>query len=828
MAQTVGILVALVAAFASSAFGAGADGTVTTLTGFVENRGQWADDVLFFAREGAIEATVTQDALVLRPRREPRTDAWPSPLVLRFPKPRSVEGASALPTLHHFILGNDPARHARGFAGVLLREVAPGIDVRLSRRDGSFAYDLELSPGAALDDLVLEVEGGDVVAGANSTVLVLDTAAGRVDQRIGASWQVSATGAIEPVASRFRVLEDSDGALRLGFEAPERDPTKQFVLDPSLVFCTYVGGPGQDLPKDMAVDPAGATYLAARASHGAPTTPGAFDPVASGVDAWVGKLSADGTALLWGTFLGGASPTISDDPVGLGVDHDGTVVVMGNTWSSDFPTTPGVIQAQHASAALSKPDLFITRLAADGSALVWSTFYGGANTDAATALALTSSGDVLIGAGSSSPPPATPGTYDDHYDPGDLLIARLAADGASVVFQTFIAGTSVNHLAVDPADNIVLAGGVHGPTTGGNPNKYPITPGAYDTTIDPNDPSQAYVGKLNAAGTKLLWGTLLGGDQHTDLIEGLAVDVASAVYVTGITFAGDFPVTPAAINVNVTDSGNVGAFATKLLSGGSGLVWSIYVEACCGGGNKYDAIAVDSAGTATLVGSANESNYPITSDAFQKQNNGPGINGTDAVLTRIDPFGEALAYSTWFGGATGGENTTHVGLDSNGDPVIAVLGTSSDEPVTLGAYDSTYGGGTFGDLVVAKFDLLPAPFELLGGGKSGSKDTPCLVGSGRLTAGTPTRLSLRGGYPSSVAYLIAGVTRIDLPSLGGVLVPSPDVLIPLMTDSVGGIDFNVQWPPVPAGAPILVQLWVQDPGATFGVGASNALKLVAQ
>lgn len=825
MAQTLGILVALVAAFGSSALGAGAgagaNGAVTTLTGFVENRGQWADDVLFFAREGAIEATVTQDALVLRPRRDPRTNAWPSPLVLRFPKPRFVEGASALPTLHHFILGNDPARHARGYAGVLLREVAPGIDVRLSRRDGSFAYDLELSPGAVLDDFVLEVEGGDVIAGANSTVLVLDTAAGRVDQRIGASWQVSATDAIEPVASRFRVLEDSGGALRLGFEAPERDPTKRFVLDPSLVFCTYVGGPGQDLPKGMAVDPAGATYLAARAYQGAPTTPGAFDPVASGVDAWVGKLSADGTALLWGTFLGGASPTISDDPVGLGVDHDGTVVVMGNTWSSDFPTTPGVIQAQHASAALSKPDLFITRLAADGSALVWSTFYGGPDSDVAKACALCANGDVLIGVVPfTAVPPATSGAFDSHFDLGDNAIVRIAFNGASVVFQTYLANVEIRQLAVDPQGNVVISGAA-------NANA-PVTPGAFDTTYDPNDFGQGYVAKLDSAGSQMLWGTFLGGDHDSDLIHGLVVDAASAVYVAGTTFADDFPVTSGALNVDANDSVSVGAFATKLLPGGSELAWSIYVEACCLGGNQYSDVAVDAAGNPTVVGFANESVYPTTPDAFQKQNNGPGSNGSDAVLTKLDVFGESLEYSTWFGGATGGELNAFVGLDGSGDPVMALFGNSSDEPITTGAYDSTYGGGTFGDLVVAKFDLLPAPFELLGGGKSGSKDTPCLVGSGRLTAGTPTRLSLRGAYPSSIAYLIAGATRIDLPSFGGVLVPSPDVLIPLMTDAAGALDLNVQWPPVPAGAPIFVQVWVQDPGASFGFGASNALKLVAQ
>jgi hypothetical protein len=186
-------------------------------------------------------------------------------------------------------------------------------------------------------------------------VLVMHTRQGRIEQRIGASWEVDATnGAHRPVASRFLVLEPSDGRLRFGFEAPGRDPARAFVLDPSLVYATYVGGASQELLKDMHVDPAGAVYLTCRSPFGSPTTPGAYQGTPPGVyDVWVGKLSPDGKTLQWGTYLGGSDV---EEPFGIDVDQNGTVVVMGNTWSSDFPTTAGSLQPSYGSSATMKSD----------------------------------------------------------------------------------------------------------------------------------------------------------------------------------------------------------------------------------------------------------------------------------------------------------------------------------------------------------------------------------------------------------------------------------------------------------------------------------------
>lgn len=794
--------------------------SVAPLQGFVENVGQWDPGVSFFAREGAIDATVTPTALVLRPRPDPSTREWPAPIVVRFGA-TSVDGEGALPTLHHFIQGARPAAHARGFERVVYRAIAPGIDVRVGRRDGAFAYDLHVAPGASLEDLAIELEGVESIDLVSPTVLRMRSAAGIVEQRIGASWQIDPNGAQVTVASRFRVLDAKDGKTRIGFEAPLRDPTREFVLDPSLVFATYIGGPGQDLLKNMDVDASGASTIACRAANGAgtPTTPGSFQPTAAPLsDAWIGKLSANGSTLMWATFLGGND---ADEPYGVDVDQDGSVVVFGHTWSGDFPTTPGTVQPLYHGVPKQKCELFITRLAADGSGLIWSTFYGGPGHDLALCSALSPTGDVVFAAEVFHPdPPATPGAFDVTFDPSDRLLARISADGSTLEFQTYFADVGIADIVVDANEDVYFAGAA-------GPN-FPSTPGAFKTSLAPQPGliiGDAFVAKLIDDGSQLEWATYVGGDEGLEVACGLALDASSAVYIAGLTDSNDFPVTPGAFDTTLSNPGD--GFVSKLLPNGSGLVWSTYLGACCGGQSQMYDLAVDAAGNAIAVGISNEQAYPTTADAFQKNNSG-SFPSSDALLTKLDAFGETLVYSTWLGGGSGGTAPSLVGLDVAGDPILGLFGNESSIPTTPGAYDSTYGGGTYGDMIVAKFDLALLPWRVLAGAIKGTADAPNLAGKGQLNPGSSGRISVRGAAPNANALLIAGLTSVNLPAFGGWLVPSPDLIVSLSTTPDGGIDIPFVWPSVTPGSQVFVQVWVADPGAAHGASASNALMLVAQ
>lgn len=496
---------------------------VGSLSGFVPNRGQWPADALYFARSNGIEATLLADALAFQPVRDPEADEPPlAPMILRLPRSCVVEGDGLLATQHHFILGSASASNVPGYERAVYRDVAPGIDLEVRAAATGFAYDLHLAAGASLDDLVLEVEGAESVCVENDTVMGMATAGGRVEQRIGESWEIDGqAGERLPVSSRFKVLDSTGGALRFGFQAPGRDPARAFVLDPSLVYCTYVGGTNQDLLKDMDVSEDGAVYLTSRAAAGAPIIPGAFQPAAASVfDAWVGKLSPDGTTLEWATFLGGS---LTDEPFGVNVDHDGTVVVFGQTFSSDFPTTAGTVQPGFVGGS-STLNLFTTRLAPDGGSLAWSTFYGGPGPEAAISSTLFPSGDVLISAGPGGPdPPATTGAFDTFLDPTDVMLVRISADGTQVLFQTYFAGASWA-LHIDAESNIYLAG---------FGSSVPTTRGAFKESLAVGDTQDAFVAKLDPAGSQVTWATYLGGSATTDIVRGISVDAASAIYYSG-------------------------------------------------------------------------------------------------------------------------------------------------------------------------------------------------------------------------------------------------------------------------------------------------------
>ncbi len=319
------------------------------------------------------------------------------------------------------------------------------------------------------------------------------------------------------------------------------------------------------------------------------------------------------------------------------------------------------------------------------------------------------------------------------------------------------------------------------------------------------------------------WSTYFGGDQNGDAIWGIAIDAASAVYVTGQTTSDDFPVTSGAFSTHL--GGSDDGFVAKLLPEGTGLVWSTYFgSTCCGGGGSEYDVAVDTAGNAWTVGDANEPVFPTTPDAFQPNYTGP-FPSADSHLTKFDALGESLVYSSWYAGS----NTDYFGyidLDGGQEPHIAIVSYSSNIPVTAGAYDTSFNGNA--DMVVAKFDLPLLPWQVLGGGKKGAMDHPNLAGKGALTPGSPGRLAVRGAAKNSSALLFAGLTAINAPILGGVFVPSPQILLSLTTDAAGGLDLPFVWPLIPLGIDLYVQVWVADAGATLGYSATNGLKLTSQ
>ncbi len=375
----------------------------------------------------------------------------------------------------------------------------------------------------------------------------------------------------------------------------------------------------------------------------------------------------------YSTYLGGA---MLDSPNGIAVDTLGNAYIVGSTSSADFPTTSETLQGTLDGTT----DVFITKLSADGKSLIYSTYLGGSGSDSGSGIAVDSDGNAYIaGSTSSTDFPTTPGAFqtDAKETPqGTTFVAKLAPDGKSLVYSTYLGG-SVSEIgaaiAVDSAGSAYVAGSTESPD-------FPTTPGAFQTVAGGNGSFHAFVTKLAPDGKSLDYSTYLAGDV-VDRASSIAVDSALSAYVTGNTNSPAFPTTPGVFQPAILDDQS--AFVSKLAPDGKSLVYSSFLG---GTGSEYDncdswtcepiadygeGIVVDSAFNAYLTGYTLSSTFPTTANAFQATDTGTGF------LTKINAGGTALLYSTYMNDLGDG-----IALDPTANGSVYLTGAAgSDFPI---------------------------------------------------------------------------------------------------------------------------------------------------
>jgi Calx-beta domain/Beta-propeller repeat len=414
----------------------------------------------------------------------------------------------------------------------------------------------------------------------------------------------------------------------------------KFRPDGTLSWATYLGGAGDERGHGIAVDAGGNVYVTGRTdSANFPTTTGSLDTMLSGaVDAFVTKLSADGSALIYSTYLGGAGNEIDDGfdklsrRVGdIVVDAAGQAYVIGSTTSANFPTTTGAFRTTNAGFI----DAFVSKLNAGGTALVYSTYLGGNDNDRGHSIAVDAAGNAYVsGEVWSVNFPTTAGAFQTVHAGGgsETFVTKLNAAGSGLVYSSFLGGTQgefPGRLAIDAAGQAYVTGA----TTSFN---FPTTAGAFQTARAANG-FDAFVTKVNAAGSALVYSTYLGGSFGNDFGEEIAVDGSGQAYVTGFTASGAFPVADA---FQPSRSGVNDAFITKLNASGTALVYSSYLGG--GNGSGFESgygVAVDAGGVAHVVGSTSTSGFPTTAPAFQPTFGG---GAEDAFVSRITGEDEQL------------------------------------------------------------------------------------------------------------------------------------------------------------------------------------------
>lgn len=329
------------------------------------------------------------------------------------------------------------------------------------------------------------------------------------------------------------------------FDTALDGPRDVFVtkLDPSggsLVYSTFLGGSGLDSesPLGLVVDGANAAYVTGAAgSTDFPTTTGAFDTTHSGTsDAFVTKLDPSGGWLVFSTFLGDTGAE-----TGFGIAVDGTGVYVGGlTGSAGFPTTAGAFDVTHNGGQ----DAFAAKLDPTGSSLVYGTFVGGSLSDAALDLGIDAAGAAYLTGQTQSPDfPTTAGSFDTTLGgDADGFVTKLGPSGSTAEYSTFLGGTqgeSARGIAVDGGDAVVTG------ATGSA--DFPTTADALDVTL--GGIQDAFVSRLDAAGTTLSFSTYLGGSNADN---GASV---AGTWVVGSTQSEDFPTTPDAFDTRFNSKG---------------------------------------------------------------------------------------------------------------------------------------------------------------------------------------------------------------------------------------------------------------------------------
>jgi hypothetical protein len=312
--------------------------------------------------------------------------------------------------------------------------------------------------------------------------------------------------------------------------------------------------------------------------------------------------------------------------------------------------------------------------------LSYSTFLGGSDVDGTTDIAVDSAGAAYVsGLTGSTDFPTTAGAFDTTANgDSDAFVTKLDPTGSGLAYSTYLGGTSAEAgqgIAVDATGAAYVAGA----TTS---RDFPTTAGAFDTSYNGGG-FDAFVAKLNPAGTDLTYSTYLGGSS-IEVGVGIAVDSAGGAYVTGSTTSTDFPTTEGAFDTSF--SGREDAFVSKLNPAGSDLAYSTFL-----GGSSFDGgvgIAVDSAGAAYVTGGSHSADFPTTAGAIDTSFNGVA---QDVFVTKLNPAGSGLAYSTYLGGSS-----IDQGLDIAVDATRAAYVTgqtfSSDFPTTAGAIDTSFNG----------------------------------------------------------------------------------------------------------------------------------------
>lgn len=659
---------------------------------FEPNEGQAEAWVRYVGRAPGIRLLLKPDSVVVAVAGRPDDLQRPSPTreLLRLgwhggnERPQ-IEPLERLPGVSHYLAGGDPSRWSLSvpsFARVRYREIYPGIALEIHGTDGQLEYDLVLAPGAEPHRIQLTFDGAGGMRIAPEGDLLVQSPAGLVRQLRPMAFQVKG-GLRQPVSAEFVLGRQR----RVGFRLGAYDRSAAVIIDPQVVFSTFVGGSaGSELVRDLALDPAGNIYVTGvTQSLDLPVLNALYPSYGGGAnDTFVAKYAAAGTRMFT-TYL--ASPG-NDTPGAIGLDPSGNIWVTGQTNTAVFPTR-NAFQASYGGGA---SDGFVVELDNSGSTLLFGSLIGGSAGDPAYDLAVNSAGSVYIaGTTQSTDFPVTSNALQFSIGGGyDVYLVKVSPAGA-VEFATYLGGNADEEphgISVGPSGDVDLVGITRS-------MDWPL---ACPTQATFGGDHDAFITRLRADGAALLFSTYLGGSSFDNAATSV-VGASGYLHVVGQTRSSlGFPIVGALPRAQSTPGGGTDAYlATFDPRCGGGFVWSTFI-----GGSGYEEandIAVDQAGRLFVVGATTSTaGFPITPDALQGTFAG-GTEPGDGFIVSLDDPGQQFLYGTYMGSS--GRRDTIMGVKSHGS-IVVVAGSAAAAGFPIrDAAQPTFGGGDSDGFVAA-------------------------------------------------------------------------------------------------------------------------------
>ena len=583
------------------------------------------------------------------------------------------------------------------YARVVYANLWPGIDLVYRGAEGRLKYAFVVHPGADPGMIRMVYRGASQVTVTDEGELEIKTPLGGFADGRPNAYQEEDGKRVDVGIEYDLKEEEGEGSYSYGFRVGEYDRSQALILDPAvLIYCGYIGGTGDDSGKSIAVDGSGSVYITGWTESSQSSFPVVVGPDLSGnggvKDAFVAKVNSAGTGLVYCGYIGGSGV---DYGYGIVVDGFGNAYITGITSSieTSFPVTGGPDLTYNGGIY----DAFVAKVNSAGTGLSYCGYIGGTDSDSGKGIAVDSVGSVYITGWTQSSQSSFPVVVGPDLSGNggiyDAFVAKVNSAGTGLVYCGYIGGSDEdggNGIAVDGFGNAYITG-----ITSSIETSFPVTVGP-DLTF--NGQEDAFVAKVNSAGTDLVYCGYIGGS-YNDYGNGIAVDGFGSAYVTGAAGSNEtkfqnFPVTG---GPDLTYNGSgYDAFVAKLNFMGTDLVYCGYI-----GGSDYDygnGIAVDGFGNAFVIG------YTESTEASFPETVGPDLNhtgGYDAFVTKVNSAGTQLVYCGYIGG-TGVDYGYDIAVDGFGNAYVTgeTLSSESSFPVTVGP-DTTYNGGAV-DAFVAK------------------------------------------------------------------------------------------------------------------------------